>query len=189
MTADMKKDVEWWNRFLPQYNMASIMWMQQCLVPDTLMASDSCLMGIGAIAGNEYIRDRIPEELLKIQELNIAHFELMAVLVGLRTWGERFKGKQFCIQCDNKAVVEVINRGSAKDKWLQTLLRLFAYQCAVGQYEVVAEHLMGELNRILDILSRWHLHEKFEQDFERLKQPNWRTVQIPPEAWCINEEW
>ena len=41
------------------------------------------------------------------------------------------------------AVVEVINRGTAKDLRLQQLLRIFTFLCAMGQFEVVAYHLMG----------------------------------------------
>ena len=103
---------------------------------------------------------------------NIVHLELMAIVVGLKKWGPQFSGKRFGLYCDNTAVVEVINKGTAKDLRLQQLLRIFAFLCATGQFKVVAYHLMGSQNRVPDILSRMHLSPDYVKQFQEIKQPD-----------------
>ena len=128
ITEDMLKDIQCWMKFLPVYNTASIMWMDQCMAVDQELATDACLTGIGALAWEEYCHAKIPAELVEDEDWCIAHYELLAILVSLRVWKTKFKGKRFLVQCDNKAVVDVINCGTARDRNLQKLLRCFAYE-------------------------------------------------------------
>ena len=189
VTQDMRKDINWWRRFLPQYDRVSIMWMDQRIHPDSLMAMGACLTGIGAISGKEYLHAEIPLRLVNDPQLSIAHYEMWAIVIGLRKWGKKFKGVRFCIQCDNQAVVDVINKGTARDKRLQQLLRLFVFECAVGKLEVVAKHLMGSLNQVPDLLSRFHLGLQFQQQFAALRAWDWQEVIIEEPDWEINDSW
>ena len=163
--------------------------MDQQMVPGKLLALDVCLTGVGALAGNQFFHSEIPTRLAQKRDYNIAHLELMAVIVALRVWRDKFKGKRFCIQCDNMAVVQVINRGVARDKQLQGLLRLFTFEAATGEFEVVAEYLMGSLNRVPDILSRWHLSEEYHKQFEEVKESQWEEILITSEHWIMEEIW
>ena len=43
----VKKDLEWWNRFLPLYNGISMMEYEEWSAPDAIFSSDSCLTGCG----------------------------------------------------------------------------------------------------------------------------------------------
>ena len=45
---EMRKDIRWWKRFLPEYNGTSLMWMEQIMVPDQLIASKCMLVGNGS---------------------------------------------------------------------------------------------------------------------------------------------
>ena len=83
------------------------------------------------------------------------------------------------------AVVEVINRGTAKDLRLQELL--CAFLCAMGQFEVVAYHLMGSQNRVPDILSRMHISEDYVRQFQEIKQPDWHEVLVTTQDLEIHE--
>ena len=59
------------------------MWYIRVPEPDKIMATDACLKGFGAICRKEYIRGCFPQEL---QGNNIAHLEILAVVIVLRTW-------------------------------------------------------------------------------------------------------
>ena len=123
VTREMYKDIKWWWTFLPQYNTVSIMWMEQVTTPDTLVATDACLGGLGGQCGSEYFHVGVPEE-FRLQQMGIVHLELLTLLVALKKWKHRFRGKRFGVNCDNIAVVQVINNGTAKDLLLQKMLRM-----------------------------------------------------------------
>ena len=107
----------------------------------------------------------------------------------MRIWSGELKGKQFCIYCDNQAVVNLINQGTAKEEGMQTLMRLFAFVAAMGQMEVGAVHLSSQENRVPDLLSRFHLGHHYVQQFENIRQPNWQEAKIQSEHWDVNEMW
>ena len=52
ITADFRRDIRWWRIYLPQFNGTCVLWMTQVKKPGETAASDSCLMGMGAISGN-----------------------------------------------------------------------------------------------------------------------------------------
>ena len=72
-------------------------------------------------------------------------------------WGRNWRGSVVCCNCDNQAVVEVINSGSAKDAHLSHLLRCVHYAEATCQFKLVAHHVAGAGNDRADDLSRGRL--------------------------------
>ena len=71
-----------------------------------------------------------------------------------------------------------MQNGSAKDKLLQDLLRDFTYICATQEIEMKVVHPMGKNNRIPDLLSRYHLHDRYKQAFNNLKEKEWEEVEM-----------
>ena len=45
--VEMCKDIDWWKKYLTEYNGVSILWPEVHLVPNEQLASDSCLTGLG----------------------------------------------------------------------------------------------------------------------------------------------
>ena len=84
--------------------------------------------------------------------------------------GTGMTGRRFTVNCDNEAVVNVVNKGAAKDKILLQWLRELARECALAQCEMVTVFLPGVMNRIPDILFRIPINRKFKQQFDELKQ-------------------
>ena len=66
---------------------------------------------MGAVAGKEYCKFTFPEE---VRSKNIAHLELLAIVIMCKTWLGRFSGKSVVFNCDNEAVVQVLNMGRAR---------------------------------------------------------------------------
>ena len=92
---------------------------------------------------------------------------MLAVLVGVRTWGHRFQGMRLQIFCDNMAAVDVINSSRTKDVFLASCLRELWLEVATHGFELRAVHLPGEQNRVADWLSRWDRHKKYQEMFSK----------------------
>ena len=71
-----RKDLKWWRTFLPQYNGTSIMWLEQLLTPDAVLATDVCLTGIGGMCKDQYFHEQLPHDITEREDLHIAHFKL-----------------------------------------------------------------------------------------------------------------
>ena len=138
----------------------SPIWME----PDVSMATDSCLSGCGGICDNQYFHSKFPDFILH-QKLPIHKLEFLAVLIGARIWGHKFRGQKIRMFCDNKSVVDVINSSKTKDAFMATCLRELWLVVSSNEFELRAVHLPGEENRVADWLSRWHLGDKFRDAF------------------------
>ena len=132
--------------------------------PDVSMATDSCLEGCGGICDSQYFHSKFPESIL-CQGLPIHKLEFLAVLIGARIWGYKFKGLKIRMYCDNKSVVDVINSSKTKDAFMATCLRELWLVVSSNEFELRAVHLPGEENRVADWLSRWHLGTKYRDAF------------------------
>ena len=160
---EFRKDIKWWVNYLTVFNGVSILWMLHIKVPDKLASSDACLQGMGAVSGKEYIKLPFPREW---KGRNIAELELLAIVVMTKVWLNKFEGKSVTFKCDNKAVVEVLNRSRARDKMLLKLMRELVFVAAT-RFEFNAVFLPGKVNTLPDLLSRWGegeiIHNKFNE--------------------------
>ena len=80
--------------------------------------------------------------------------ELIPIVLAAALWGERWSGKSVRVQCDNAAVVAVINSGSSKDQEVMHLLRCLVFVAAKFNFIVSAVHIPGAQNQLADALSR-----------------------------------
>ena len=117
--VEARKDIAWWGRCAHQYNGVSLIWLHKEPGTDMILQTDACPKGYGGICGSEYFRGRFPRHL---QGKNIAILEIWAVMVGLKLWAHKLKGKYFWIHEDNEAVASVLNTGKAKEEELQNAL-------------------------------------------------------------------
>jgi hypothetical protein len=90
---------------------------------------------------------------------------MLTVVVSLKLWSQELKGKRVVIFCDNQAVCIVINSGKAKSVFLQQCLREICFIAAVNEFQIRAEHLSSNNNRISDCLSRWDLDLMYRREF------------------------
>jgi hypothetical protein len=58
-----------------------------------------------------------------------------------------------------------MNSGSTKDTFMQNCLRELCYIEAIYQFKIKAKHIVGEENRFADYLSRWHIHNRYQNRF------------------------
>ena len=154
LSHELKKDIYWWNKFMPLYNGVSLMWLEQHPEPNEVFATDASRLGLGGILWDkEYFRMSIPEA---CRDKNIAHLEMLALIVGLKAWGKlHLSNKYVVVECDNEAVVTIVNSGKSKDMYLQKCLRELVFLLAKNQVELRAKHIRSESNDVADALSRW----------------------------------
>lgn len=165
----VKKDLIWWNNFLPLYNGISMMEYENWSKPDAIFSSDSCLTGCGGFWNGFYFHTQFPAEILE-KHFHISVLEMLAVIIALKLWGARFKGLRIVIYCDNKSVCDIISSGKSRSEPLQDCLREICYLASIHQFEIKAQHLTSEQNRISDLLSRWHLDKTNETKFKELTE-------------------
>lgn len=159
------KDLKWWKTFLPQYNGVSMMLLEDWSEPDGIFACDACPTGCGGIMQSSYFHEQFPDFIME-KHLHINALELLTVVVALKVWGHKLKGKKVLIYCDNLSSVNLINRGFSRDDFHQSCLRELCYIAAVNEFIVRAQHIKGVENRQPDILSRWHLNSRSSELFK-----------------------
>ena len=68
--------------------------------------------GLGGSYDNYVYALSIPKS---FRGYNIAHLEILNVVVALKIWGQVWANKSIEIRCDNLAVVEILSLGEARD--------------------------------------------------------------------------
>ena len=67
---------------------------------------DACLTGLGGVFKKIVFALPIPTN---YQNFNINHIKMIHVMVALKLWGHSWENNKIKINCDNLAVVEVLN--------------------------------------------------------------------------------
>ena len=183
---EARKDIAWWNRCAQQYNGISLIWLIKEPHTDTIITTDACLTGYRGTGQGEYFRGRFPQELIG---RNIAYLEILAVMVALKIWGPRLRGKYFWIHVDNEAVASVLNTGASRDSTLQDTLREIALIAAKYQFVIKAKHISGVSNRVPDWLSRWDEPEAKKAFREYSKDSGIKRIKISNLLLQFENKW
>ena len=144
LTDEFKRDLNWFDQFLPLHNGVSIYGHKPT---SEILELDACLTGLGGRWQNIVYHLPIHRG---YANLGIVQLEMINILVVLRTFGSTWKGKRILVKCDNDAVVHVLNTGRTKDPYLGACARNVWLDVDL-QYI----HVMGKDNRAADLLSRW----------------------------------
>ena len=187
LTAEFRKDIRWWQLFLPLYDGVSVIPTSPWSAPDEVFATDACLSGCGGLSSTEYFHSPFPSFVSSICSA-IHHLELLTVMVAVRLWGQRWHGRRIQLFCDNEAVVSVINTGRTRDIVLATCLREIWLQSAQGEFELRAVHLSSQANRTADHLSRWHISDYYRSTLLREQSlSNLTLVHLPPDIFKFDD--
>jgi hypothetical protein len=115
---------------------------------------DASLTGMGAYFDNNVYKVKFSEERTE----NIANLEALNIIMAIRTWGDKFRGRNVRVWCDNAAAVAVMNNGRGSNNIMQCIARNFWLWASVFDIPVEIQHINGEDNNIADLLSRWQQH-------------------------------
>ena len=144
LSAEFRKDIRWWMRFINVYNGVSLIPTQLWSAPDSLFSTDACLTGCGGMSSEQYFHVEFPQEVL-LQFPTIHLLEALAIVIALRLWGRQFRGLRIMVYCDNVSVVSSLNSGRVQDKLLAVCLREIWFLAVLYEFEIRACHLSLEL--------------------------------------------
>ena len=191
LSDEFRRDVKWWYMFVPQFQGTCIMWWLDVLEVDGEFATDSCLVGAGGVRQTQYFRTAFPAKLLSTKpKPKIHHLELWAIVIAIKIWGEQMTGRIVRINTDNEAVSQVINTGRAQDTGLQKLLRELVWWLAKYQIRIKGKFLLGKMNKLPDLLSRWSEGEHIHKEFDRLTQGKEMTkCEVKDSHFELTNDW
>ena len=149
LNRSARADIEWWRMFAKSWN--GINFLPFARTQITLTSDASGSWGCGAFYDARWFHLQW-SGLLCPQ--NIAAMELLPILLASAMWGPNWQAHHILCQCDNQAVVAVLNKGSAKDLTLAHILRCISFYAAHYGFSLSAVHVPGEHNRAADALSR-----------------------------------
>lgn len=110
---------------------------------------------------------------------SIALLELFPIWVGLELWGVELRNKNIWFNCDNQAVVAVINKQSALCPDMMRLVREVVVICLRNNVVFKARHVRGCDNSIADALSRFQM-QRFHSLAPRASLVG---IEVPSRLW------
>ena len=154
LNREFRADMEWWHRFLSEWNGVSMFRKVRAESPEAEFWSDaSGSWGCGAYWSSQWLQWQwIPGSAL--DSASIAAKEFLPILLASIVWGEAWCGCTIRCNCDNEAVVHVINGRYARDPLLAHMLRCLFFICARQQFTLVAKHTPEKDNVAADAISR-----------------------------------
>ena len=113
LTQAFYKDLNWFNIFLQQFNGDN---MQSGIQ----VHLDASLTGFGGAYNCMVYSLAIPKN---YEKYAIVHLQALNIVVASKLWEKAWENKQVNVFCDNMAVVEVLNTGTARDSVLAMCAR------------------------------------------------------------------
>ena len=181
LDPEFHRDLRWFERFLPLYNGVSLYDHKKC---DHQVHLIACLQGLGGVWQNLVYHLPIT---YGYKGLNIAHLEMVNILVALKVFCRHWAGKHVMVHCDNQAVVCVLQSGKARDPFLGACARNVWLWAATFDIDFTYVHVMGKYNRAADLLSRWSNSINDNNELQMLV-PGASWVQVTLEAADIDAE-
>ena len=155
MNKEARADIEWWYQYVETWNGTAMMFAVRGSQPPASVTSDaSGNWGCGAYSGSEWF---MLQWVGPIQSLHITVKELAPIVVAAILWGRSWGGKVIHVQCDNSAVVSIVNQGSSRNSQAMQLTRCLAFLAAKWEFHIIASHIKGVDNILADALSRDNL--------------------------------
>ena len=152
-----------WLEFLATFNGTMSFLPVNWISSDVLhLTTDASSFAFGAVFGNEWLQGSFPASW---SASHISVKELLPILLAVRCWGSLFANQRILFLSDNTAVVEVINKQTAKDNSLMDLVRQLVVLCMSHNVCFHAKHIPGKTNVVADDISR------LQDDKARLVQP------------------
>ena len=117
----MRRDLACLLRFLPLFN-GTTKYIHGVIEEMETLHIDACLQSVGGVWKQYVYTGKIPDIFQK-NHFAITHYEMVNILVAIRTWGKQWESKRVVIKTDNMAVVEICRSGYTRDVHLAAIVR------------------------------------------------------------------
>ncbi|KAJ1217678.1 hypothetical protein NDU88_005271 [Pleurodeles waltl] len=142
-----------WATFLESFNGIPLKVWHDCEWDVQLFSDAAGSTGFGLYWEGRWCAEEWPNE-WKNGGRSIAFLELFPLIVAVCLWGTELRHTRVLFRVDNMAVVQMVNRQSAREAGVLQLMRVFVLQCLRNDIHFRARHGLGVNNDIADALSR-----------------------------------
>lgn len=160
LTGGIRADIAWWQSFMATFNGRSMLLDRH---PIQSVFTDSCEIAAGGIYEGDWFYCNWEIDWPRVSKLHINSKEILAVFLAVCRWAPCWQNKRIYIQSDNVTTVSTINRGTSRDPFLMSCLRILFWLSARYNFHITARHLPGILNTVSDGISRLHEPYKLHQ--------------------------
>jgi len=150
----VRADIDWWVRFMKDWNGVSVLINWQPINIEWHFYSDSSKPTCAGVWQDKWWHYDFTEADDRRLENNISCKELFAVVTHCATFGPSLAGATILLFCDNSASVDAITFMKAPNSVMMSLVRELFFLCARFSFQIKAQHIPGTKNVLADVLSR-----------------------------------
>ena len=196
LTKGFLKDCAIWHWFLDIAAQDGILLCRPFLDTEAFLhaaklqfASDASLsrkLGMGAVFRNRWIVSKWGEKFIDKEKLSIEFLELYALVAGIMMWSKFLSNCRIIVQCDNQAVIQMVNKLTTKCPQCMKLIRLLTLDNIMANRCVFVEYVSSKQNILPDALSRLQF-----QHFWKHAADNMRDFPdtIHKDIWPVQKIW
>jgi len=128
LNNEARSDIEWWYKFMQDWNGVSILGAMVIQPPQFSITSDaSGSWGCGAYMGSSWFQLEWAGALDKV---HISVKELAPIVIAVALWGSEWKGRTTTVRSDNTAAVAAVNNNTSSHKDTAHMLRCLTFLIA-----------------------------------------------------------
>ena len=128
-------DIHWWHKFISEFNGVWILPPSHWSPPDHVLSMDASTQVSAGLCEGEYFRVQFPSH-FQAQPLEV--LEAATLMVCLKLWGHRLRGRRLKVICKNTPTLLVINNMRSPDPNLLAIAREITYTAARFEMEIRA---------------------------------------------------
>ena len=180
-------DVQWWRRFLSQWNGVSIIPDTQWTNAEVLsIYTDACVAGYGAMFGSHWFSCTWTveeEQQAKRDKRDSMPFkELYALTKAAATWGSQWSGRKILFHTDCQPNVDAWRKGDSRKTQISHLIRTLLFIAATHHFNMNLVHISGVNNVCADLLSRGQVQLFLESPGQHDLSPT-IPLPLPIQTW------
>jgi len=184
ISKGIKQDLKMWKYFFTKHNGISVILENDWLAnTDLQLFTDSAgnaNLGCGVYFQGAWAFLQWPDTWKKSDILSdITYLEMIPIALACFLWKDKFCSLKICFNCDNIAVVQILNSKTSRSERVMSLIRLIVLWSMQSSFNFKSFHLPGVHNKICDSISR-----KDFRMFRRLApEADLQPTPIPQEFW------
>ena len=104
---------------------------------------------------------------------DITYLEMVPIALACYLCKDRFCSLKICFNCDNMAVVQILNSKSSKSERVMSLVRPIVMWSMQFSFNIMAVHVPGVNNKLVDSISRmqWETFRQLAPDADTQPTP------------------
>jgi hypothetical protein len=171
-----RADLQWWNSHLRSWNGRSLLLRDPLVAapfgsasttgPPTMLATDACRTGYGAVCGNTWIAGDWQRHELRMaqraKDLSMPHLELRAILIAVNTFKHVLSNHRVVLYSDCQPAIAAVNGLSTRDTDMMNSVRTILWLAAQHNFALRLQHIAGVDNTAPDLLSRGQVQEALQ---------------------------